>query len=158
MELLALNSLRFGQKPYLSNMCVVWHSKCASVSKKIWHELGLVVLSRAQLQKKKRTEKNASFCSEQHHFGRRHCRWISRCLTTKALASVWDDMCWPKSRSIFGGRRGCQHPLGLRVTDGPNHTERHGHIHPEHALMYHLAFPKMELTSYQPYQKNSQSL
>ena len=107
----------------------------------------------------KTPQQNAVFCWEQHHFWGRHCsRWISRCLTTKALASVWDDMCWPKSRSIFRGRRGCQHPLGLRVTDGPNHTERHGHIHPEHALMYHLAFPKMELTSYQPYQKNSQSL
>lgn len=30
-----------------------------------------------------------------------------------------------KTRSILRGRRGCQHPLGLTVTDGPNHTERH---------------------------------
>ena len=114
---------------------------CTSVSSEnIWHQ---AYCCHTYMKKKKSPaetpQQNAIFCWEQHHFWGRHCsRWISRCLTTKALASVWDDMCWPKSRSIFGGRRGCQHPLGLRVTDGPNHTERHGHIHPEHALMYHL--------------------
>ena len=96
---------------------------------------GLLLCCHGKLQKKSAAcWRHYFFVASGASFWRRCSRWISSCLPTKALASVWDDMCWPKSRSIFGGRRGCQHPLGLRVTDGPNHTE--GQPYPFETLHY----------------------